>query len=142
MGSVKPYPHGMKIEKDDQTQIGVRMSMKTRRLIEKAARRDNRKPATWIRLRAVAQARAEISGAVPPVEPDAETEATMEEIRQIEGVDPALPHALFSLGHAAKTRPHLARALKELAASFQPIEPRETGTPRNKDQRVDSEETG
>lgn len=118
MFSAGDYAFVMDEGKDDETQLGVRMSKQARELIERAAKKDRRKPSTWVRLRAVSQARAEIGGAAPPVEPDDEEVVTLLALREIEALDTALPGALISLGRAAKTRPHLVLALKELALAL------------------------
>jgi hypothetical protein len=113
--SAERYPLYMEDEKQDETQIGVRMSMKIRDLIERAARKDHRAPATWMRVMAVAQARAELGGAPPIREPDDEEEATLSALREVEGSDPGLLRSLVVLGRAATRRPQLARVVKELA---------------------------
>lgn len=134
MFSVERYALYMDDEKQDETQIGVRMSMKARELIERAARKDQRAPAAWMRVTAVAQARAELGGAAPIRQPDDEEEATLSALREVEGSDPALLRSLVSLGRAATRRPQLARVVKELADLHRADVPPSGGARPRKDQ--------
>lgn len=126
----------MSPEKRTGPQLGIRLSDSERKLIERAAGKAARKASDWARLVVLDRASLEIAGAVEAIKPpDPEETASLIALREIEAIDPDLPDALVDLGRAARLRPHLAHAVRELAAEYRAGGPPESDASSRKDRR-------
>jgi hypothetical protein len=129
--------------KQDETQVGIRMSLSVRKLLERAAAKDKRKLSDWARTRLIDRARTEIHGEAPPLESvDPEDAITIEAIRRAESQVPMIRADLLELAHAAMQRPRLARVLSELAAEARGDAPSEAGAQRRTGRRRRLSENG
>ena len=111
-------------------QIGVRVSPDDRVLLEKAAKRAQRKLSDWAHVQLVAAAVAEA-----PASYDVEEDIILEAVETLRRANPLLLELVLQLGADAIQRPRLARLLKELAALDRDAEPEEIGSPAQRHRR-------